>query len=309
MFWKPRCLRNKDAGPTFALLMTVTEAFYPYPIQKQSLYDGSEIAFIEKGSGKNTLLFIHGLSGNLLGWHKNFEELARMNHCVAVDLPGNGLSANSPTGDYNLQYFARCILDFIGQRNLQNVCLVGHSMGGQIALLAALDAPLAIQKLVLIAPAGLEQFSTWEQATAHTAFFLADFLQRPEDSMKQFYEQAFYRTPQASRRMLEACLEDYQRHGSVAYRKMLTQCMNGMFQQTVFENLANVKQPTLMIFGEQDALIPNRLWHPHLSVKNLGEMAGRVMPDARTQVFPRAGHFVHWESADSVNAAIEAFVD
>lgn len=288
--------------------MTATEAFYPYPVQKQSLYDGSEMAFVEQGTGTYTLLFIHGLSSNLLGWHKNFGELSEKYRCIAVDLPGNGLSPNSPTGNYDLKYFARCLLDFIGRKGLQNVCLIGHSMGAQIAVLAALEAPPAIQKLVLMAPAGLEQFSVWEQATAHTAFFFADFLQRPEDSMKQFYEQAFYRTPKASRRMLEACLEDYHRHGSVAYRKMLTQCISGMFQQPVFESLRNVQQPTLIVFGEQDALIPNRLWHPHLSVRQLATTACTIMPDARAEIFPRAGHFVHWESADAVNAAIENFV-
>ncbi len=288
--------------------MTFTEIFYPYPIQKQALGDGTEIAFIEKGSGNNTLLFIHGLSGNLLGWHKNFEALSETYRCIAIDLPGNGLSRNSPTGNYDLPYFVRCILHFIGLKKLQKLCLVGHSMGAQIALLAALEAPAAIEKLVLAAPAGLEQFSVWEQATAHTAFFFTDFLQRPEDSMRQFYEQAFYRMPKASHRLLQACLEDYHRHGDVAYRKMLTQCISSMFQHPVFNRLGQVRQPTLILFGEQDALIPNRLWHPHLSVKQLSAAAESLMPDARYQIFPRSGHFVHWESAEETNAAIQDFV-
>lgn len=288
--------------------MTVTEAFYPYPVQKQSLNDGSELAYIEKGSGNQTLLFLHGLSGNLLGWHNNFDALSRHYRCIAIDLPGNGLSRNSPSGDYGLPYFAECILHFIGQKNLQNITLAGHSMGAQIALLAALEAPAAIQKLILVAPAGLEQFSIWEQATAHTAFFFADFYQRPEDSMRQFYEQAFYRMPKASRRLLEVCLEDYHRHGDMAYRKMLTQCISSMFQHPVWSRLPQVRQPTLILFGEQDALIPNRLWHPQLSVRQLSEAAQRIMPNAQYRIFPRAGHFVHWESAPEINAAIEAFL-
>lgn len=288
--------------------MPVAETFYPQPVRKTTLYDDSELAYVEEGTGPATLLFIHGLSSNLLSWHQNFGELAKRYRCIAIDLPGNGLSGNSPTGDYSLQYFARCILDFIGRKGLKNVCLVGHSMGAQIALTAALEVPAAVEKLVLIAPAGIEQFSVWEQAMAHNTFFFADLFQRPEDSMKQFYEAAFYRMPQGSRRLLEACLEDYHRHGDATYRKMLTQSVSSMFRHTVIEKLGKVKQPTLLLFGDCDTLIPNRVWHPQLTSRQLAKTAEKLMPQARARVLPQAGHFVHWESAGDVNKAVMGFV-
>ncbi len=285
-----------------------SESFYPQPVRKTLLHDGTEIAYVEKGTGPATLLFLHGLSSNLLSWHQNFEALAQHYRCIAIDLPGNGLSTNSPTGDYSLHYFARCVLHFIGEKGLQNVCLVGHSMGAQIALTAALEAPAAVEKLILVSPAGIEQFSAWEQALGQTTFFFADFFQRPEDSMKQFYEGAFYKLPQGSRRLLEACLEDYHRHGDAAYRKMLTQCISSMFRHTVIEKLGQVRQPALLLFGDCDALIPNRLCHPQLSVQQLARTAEKLMPHARARVLPQAGHFVHWESAGDVNKAVMGFV-
>lgn len=299
---------RKDHVVVHSRPMSVTEAFYPRPVRRTTLPDGTTLAYIEDGAGDQTLIFIHGLSGNLLSWHKNFDALSKTHRCIALDLPGNGMSGNSPSGNYSLPYFANCLLHLIGSKSLRNVTLIGHSMGAQIAVLAALEAPAAIQKLVLIAPAGLETFNAWEQATAQATFFLMDFWQRPEDAMRGFYEQAFHRMPQASRRMLETCLQDYHRHGDAAYRKMLTQCISGMFQTPVHHQLGSVQQPTLIVFGDHDALIPNRVWHPQLSQKRLAASAVKRLPKGEYAIFPQSGHFVHWESAEQTNDAIATFV-
>ncbi len=290
------------------LQMAQNDLYYPQPVQTQKLYDGSQMAFVEAGTGAQTLLFVHGLGNNLLTWHHNFKALSATHHCIAVDLPGNGVSAASPDGNYSVGYFARCLIDFIGRKDLKNVTLVGHSMGAQIGVRIALEAAPALAGLVLVAPAGLERFSVWERAAAQAAFFMVDYMQPPEQSLMQFFEHGFHRMPQEGRKLLEHCLQDFRQHGDAAYRKMLTQCVSGMFSEPVMDELAAIATHALILFGGADALIPNRLWHPTLSPAKLAESATKKMREARYKVIPQAGHFVHWEAAGEVNTAIRSFV-
>ena len=288
--------------------MPINDLYYPQPVHTQRLFDNSEIAFVEAGSGEQILLFVHGMGNNLLSWHNNFKVLSDTYRCIAVDLPGNGVSPNSPNGNYSLDYFARCLIDFIGRKGLRNVTLVGHSMGAQIGVRVALQAPPAVAGLVLIAPAGLERFSVWERTAAQTTFFMADYFQPPEQMLASFFEHGFHRMPQEGRKLLEHCLQDFRQHGDAPYRKMLTQCVSSMFGEPVIDELPGVKAPTLILFGEADALIPNRIWHPTLSPAKLAESAVKKMQTAKCKVIPKAGHFVHWEAADAVNTAIRSFV-
>ncbi len=304
-----KCLAGKPSVtlPTFKK-MSLNELYYPQPLHNQTLFDGSRMAFVEKGTGAQTLILIHGMGNNLLSWHNNFEALSDTYHCIAVDLPGNGASPNSPDGNYSLDYFARCLIDFIGRKGLRNVTLVGHSMGAQIAVRVALQAPPAVAGLVLIAPAGLERFTVWERTAAQATFFMADYFQPPEQMLASFFEHGFNRMPKEGRKLLQHCLQDFRQHGDAPYRKMLTQCVSSMFGEPVIDELAGVKAPTLIIFGGADALIPNKMWHPNLSPATLAESAVSKMQTAKSKVIPQAGHFVHWEASEEVNAAIRIFV-
>ena len=293
----------------FLSKMPINDLYYPQPVQTQKLYNNSEIAFVEAGQGEQTLIFIHGMGNNLLSWHHNYKALSQKHRCIAIDLPGNGVSPNSPDGNYSLDYFARCLIDFIGRKGLQNVTLIGHSMGAQIGVRVALQAPPAVSRLVLVAPAGLERFSVWERTTAQATFFMADYFQPPEQMLANFFEHGFHRMPQEGRKLLQHCLQDFRQHGDAAYRKMLTQCVSSMFGEPVIDELPGVKAPTLILFGGADALIPNRLWHPTLSPESLAGSAARKMQRAQYKVIPQAGHFVHWEAAAEVNAAIRSFLE
>lgn len=139
---------------------------YPFTTKKVKLHEQITLAYVQEGmspaNGTPTLLFIHGLGSYLPAWKKNIAQLGKYFHCIALDLPGYGKSSKSLKYSGKMSFFAQVIHDFIDHLQLKNVVLVGHSMGGQIALTTALKYPHNIQKLVLIAPAGIEAFSKTE---------------------------------------------------------------------------------------------------------------------------------------------------
>ena len=134
---------------------------YNLPVETIQLSSG-KLAYVEKGRGQ-TILFIHGLGGNLSHWLKSVNELSSSYKCVGIDLPGYGWSDKQvdTKGKDRLQFYADAISEFLKKKKIKRVVLVGHSMGGQIAVITALQNK-RVKKLVLVAPAGLETFTEKE---------------------------------------------------------------------------------------------------------------------------------------------------
>ena len=92
-----------------------------------------------------------------------------------------------------------------------------------------------------------------------------------------------------------------------AYCYIIPECVKGMVNQPVFDELPNVRQPALAIFGQQDNLIPNRFLNGG-ETEAIGRQGVAQMPNARLLMIDKAGHFVHFEQAAAVNEAILEFM-
>src|SRR6267154_1761559 len=103
---------------------------YPYKTYYIDLPGNCNIAYIDEGKGDQTLLFIHGLANYAMVWQKNIDYLRQFYRCVAIDLPGNGLSDKNEH-PFDMRFFAETVYNFIQTLGLKNLCMVGHSMGGQ----------------------------------------------------------------------------------------------------------------------------------------------------------------------------------
>ncbi len=135
---------------------------YGLPVKMMNI-SGRQLAYVKKGKGK-TIILIHGLGGNISHWTNNIKPLAKKFHCIAIDLPGYGYSdKNMDTTNRDLLgFYADFILEFIQKKSLEVVTLVGHSMGGQIAMITAMKDQNKVKHLVLVSPAGLETFTAQE---------------------------------------------------------------------------------------------------------------------------------------------------
>ncbi len=158
------------------------------------LAEDIKIAYIEAGDSKKpTLLFIHGLANYLRVWELNITELKNNFHCIAIDLPGNGMSSRGKY-DYNVEFFSRTIIHFLEAKKIKKATLVGHSMGGQISLFTALKNPTVIEKLILCAPSGLEYYSPHEATLMQSAIMLGGFMNMDETHISQSINSSFFMT-------------------------------------------------------------------------------------------------------------------
>lgn len=281
-----------------------------FVIQYQPIdFYGLDIAFVELGQGNQTLLFVHGMGHTHLSWVKNLPELAQKYRCIAIDLPGYGHSMDNAACAYGMQCYAEVLAHFIKERDLGKVTLVGHSMGGQVALTFALKYPQMLHKLVLCASAGFEVFQPWEKAMYRNALLFMDLVTDEEKSLKQVLENSFYHhMPQGAQEYLQKLVNLMRQKDKKRYRKIIEQSIAGMLDEPVFERLNEINLPVLLLFGNQDGFIPNRMIHP-VTTQSIAEEAVKKLPDAQLTIIPFCGHFLQWEKAPNVNAAIQEFLE
>lgn len=278
----------------------------PFSVHNVVLSNGCKMAYIDEGEGPDTILFIHGLANYSLSWRKNIEGLKNHFRCIAIDLPGNGFSDR---GDYSysIDFFAGCIYDFIQQLQLKQVCLVGHSMGGQIALHLLINNPATASSLVLCAPAGFETFTPVESNIYRSAIGFFDMFSTDENSLRKSIYSSFYHRPSQADELIDELIDIMKTYPLRVYRQMIDACVHGMLQEPVYNNLHTIHQPTLVLFGERDALIPNRLLHP-TTTKQMAEQAVKLIPNAKLVMLTQCGHFLQIEKAEEVNDLIRDFL-
>jgi pimeloyl-ACP methyl ester carboxylesterase len=285
--------------------MTATIS-YPYPVQRQKvLHDAVDIAYVDEGQGETTILFVHGLGHSLLGWVKNIDYLKQYYRCVAIDLPGNGLSS---TGNYpySMHFFAEAINDFIKEKQLKNVYLAGHSMGGQISMIFSLLHQESLKGLILCAPAGFETFNDWEKSLYRNTMYFVDLVSNEENSLRKAIQNSFYIMPDNAPAFTQQLVDLMKLQDRDHYRHMIDSCINAMLDESVFEKLGKINVPVLILFGERDNLIPNRFIHP-ISTKSLAETAAKQFKNAEVHIISQCGHFLQWEKAQQVNSYIRHF--
>lgn len=114
--------------------------------------NNQKVHYIEKGEGPD-LLLIHGLSGAAQNFsYKMIELLANNYHVIAIDRPGSGFSQRDFEANAELPEQAKFVAQFIKEVHLEKPIIVGHSLGGAVALQLAVDYPDLVKALALIAP-------------------------------------------------------------------------------------------------------------------------------------------------------------
>jgi pimeloyl-ACP methyl ester carboxylesterase len=123
-----------------------------FEVKSETLH-GRSMTYAEAGSGP-VLLLIHGLGGSYENWQEAIEPLARTHTVIAPDLPGHGDSA-AGGGDYSVGALASSLRDLLVALGHERVTLVGHSLGGGVAMQFSYQFPEMIERLVLVSSGGL----------------------------------------------------------------------------------------------------------------------------------------------------------
>jgi pimeloyl-ACP methyl ester carboxylesterase len=265
--------------------------------------DGLTLHYVREGRGPAVLL-LHGLGGFAESWRHNIPVLARVATVFAIDLPGYGLSSKPPAR-YRLADFARALHGFVQAMGLGRVALVGHSLGGAIALTYALTHPPRVERVGLLGalvPGATFRLS-WPYRLAATQVLgellalcgcaplyraaIARCFHAPVAQEVEFLVQEGYdaRTGPEAKAAYLATLRDLRRDvvdHAPDYRRAL----------------AGLEAPVLMIHGRQDRVV---------GPAHCGEAAD-ALPRARVRWLDACGHFPQIEHADAVNGWLTEFL-
>jgi pimeloyl-ACP methyl ester carboxylesterase len=278
---------------------------YPMPVSHVSV-DGVEVAFSDVGVGEPTLLLIHGLGSYMPVWERNLDALSAHHRVVAIDLPGYGKSEKA-NFDYSMAFYARTVEGVIDALGLKRVVLVGHSMGGQIALTHALRYPGRAERLVLVDPAGFERFGHGEGAWLAEAVDKDYVAKTPAEAIYANVAANFYSMPKEAQFMVDDRLRVVGGPDFDAYTYAVARSVYAMIHEPVIDRLSEIKVPALVVFGADDGLIPNPVLHGG-TTRGVAEEGTRRLPRGRLVMIPRAGHMVQFERPDAFDAAVLEFL-
>lgn len=279
---------------------------YHFSTKYLQLKEG-EIAYQKEGKGKQVLIFVHGLSSNSDAWYRNIEELKKNFICIAIDLPGYGRSYKN-VDEFTATYFAEILKEFTEKLKINKFTLVGHSMGGQASIKFASKYPEKLDKLILIAPAGIEEFNKFEGNAMKMVLNPKTIMETSEEQIDRNYLLNFYKMPKEADQMIQdrkniVKASDFEAH-AIAIQKSVT----GMLDDKVIDDLAKIKTPTLFLFAKNDMLIPNKYLHPLLTIEALSKTAQESIKGSKLVMIDEAGHFLQFEKPGDVNKEIIDFM-
>jgi len=245
------------------------------------------VRYVRKGEGTETLLFIHGFGGDLNNWLFNLDAFPDAT-VVALDLPAHGQTETRLTGN-SLAALAGFVIEFMQALEMPAAHLIGHSLGGAIAAQLALDAPQRVRSLTLIGSAGFGP----EINLSYTQGFIDAQSRR---DLKPVVELLFADTELVSRQLLDDLLK-YKRLDGVT--DCLQQLHDGLFSggQTSLpgQRLSGLTPPLLLIWGEEDAIVPPE----HAALAPAGSRVVRIAG---------AGHMPQMEKSAQVNQLLQQHV-
>ena len=278
---------------------------YPYPVRKLRLNDEIELAYIDEGDPSlETLVLVHGMASAIPVWRKNIRDLKRHYRCVALDLPGHGYSSkgNFP---YTMEFFAEVLVAFIKRLGLQRVYLSGHSMGSQIACIAALKQPELISRLILASPSGFEPYRAADKqlliATAASAMGMGQaFTQHKLNYLMGFcnnYEEA----GELAKRI------PIYKQDAAQFGRMMLKCIEGMLLEALVDVMSNIRQPSLIILGSDDIVSPYQYIHGKKYVDTVRMEASKIRHN-KVVIFNPCGHFVQYQRPKLFNKEVMNFL-
>ena len=253
-----------------------------------------------RDSGAKTgpaVIFLHGFGASLHTWEPWAAELEKELRVIRIDLPGSGLSLPDPTGDYTDKRSLQIINALMDKLGLARASMVGNSIGGRIAWTFAGTYPARVDKLVLVSPDGFASpgFEYGKQPEVPAmAKLMRVALPKPLliMSLKPAYANPASMTNALATRYHDLMLAPGSRDALLAR----------MAQTVLTDPLPILKQitaPTLLVWGEQDAMIPFANSNDYL----------KAIKGSKRVSFKGVGHLPHEEApAESVGAVRDFFL-
>jgi pimeloyl-ACP methyl ester carboxylesterase len=251
------------------------------------------VGIIEFGRGGTPLLFLHGIGGNAENFRPQVEAFGARRRTLAWDMPGYGRSP--PSLELTFDGLAGTLLRLLDEARIERIHLVGHSLGGFIALEVAARHPDRLASLVLYSTTAAfgrpdgdwqKEFVATRLAPLEAGRSMAEIATALVDGLV---------SPRATPEARAIAIGSMSRVPAASYRAALYLVMG--FDRR--DALPSIAMPTLLIAGAEDRTAPAAV---------MARMAEKI-PGAELAVLDGVGHLAHLERPDAFNAALAAFLD
>ena len=263
---------------------------------------GINTRFWTAGDAGRNLILIHGAFSSVEFWLSNIPALAENHRVYALDMPGFGLTDKIPF--YTFPQGAQFIDDFMKTQNIDRASLIGHSMGGGLSLHYIYRYPDKVERLVLADCLGLGR-------KVHIIFkmlatpLIGELISRPSrNGSKRTLTTAVYDRSVVTDEMIDLSYQYSKIPGTQkAFLSMIRKGMSAFgipskFIRSFTDKLHTITVPTLIIWGEQDPILP--LEHAYIALTQI--------PGSRLEVFERCGHLPHIEHPEKFNSTVTEFL-
>lgn len=297
--------------PFFFLILIIsscTKLLEPFQIKElkaghlfwewNSSYGAHQVHYIEKGTGSNHIILIHGFGGHSFTWRFIIDQLAEAGyHIWSIDLLGFGLSDKPLGAPYGLDLFRQQITDFIISKKIGSAHLIGNSMGGGLCLGMAVEHPQMVKSLVLIDPFAYPQ--TLPMTLKITKFagkaaspFQGDFM------VRRVLEEVMYDPSKVTHEQVDAYTLPFRMPGGIeAFISTLQNFDNNQIKN-LSKKYSKISVPLLLIWGREDSWIP-------ISTIDLFR---KDFPKAEVLIIPQCGHIPQEECPEAVLDSIKKFL-
>ncbi len=259
--------------------------------------DGARIHYQEKGEGE-PLVLIHGYTASTFAWKDVFEPLARQFRVIAVDLKGFGFSSK-PEGDYTRRAQGDLVIRLLDHLKIDRAILCGSSMGGEVSMNAAVRRPDRVSALILVDSGGVT-VSGGGSVTPGVAEWpvigpvIAALALTSDSLVRDGLRKSFYDDSKVTEEQVAAYYRPLKTRGGqrAAY---LARVQAGI--DPVEPEIDKIKQPTLIVWGAEDELIP----------LEAGRKLNSLIAGSRLVVFDKCGHLPQAEMPERFASEVRGF--
>ena len=274
--------------------------------QRQTFdYQGLKINYYEAGQGPPVLL-LHGFAACAYTWRFIIPPLAADHRVITMDLKGFGLSDKPAGGNYAMADQAEMVADFIRRQDLQDLVIMGHSMGGGVALFTYFkvreDRPERIKRLVLIDSAGYPQKMPWFIRLAKVPGLNTGLskLLSARFAAALVLKKCYYDKDKVTEEQIDTYAYYGSLPGAVAAVSQTAKQIVPKDQdiEAITAQYKTIKAPVLVIWGKEDEVVP----------LEVGLKFKRDIPDSQLVVIPHCGHIPLEEEPQATQQAIMEFL-
>jgi len=267
--------------------------FWQWPSQHGTL----NVHFIEEGNGDQHVLLLHGFRAHTYTWNSLIQPLVTAGyHVWALDLIGFGLSDKPNYVTYDQNFFVEQIKTFMSDQKISSAHVIGNSMGGAIALELALEAPMFVNSITLINALGYNlNMPFYIYIFRNMDFVWGPFLN--PSIIKACLKGVLFDQKCVTSEKVEAYCLPYRFPGGTESSLLTMRHFDVKKLTDMHLNFSQIKSPILLIWGEEDTLIPFKHYHNFLE----------DLPQAQTILIPACGHMPQEEHPELVAEAFLKF--